>query len=246
MNYLSQIGSYSILIGQVFKRPEKFSIYWKQFIFELDKIGTQSLGIVALLSIFMGGVITLQTASNIDSALIPPATIGFATRQSVILEFAPTLISLILAGKVGSNIASEIGTMRITDQIDALDIMGVNSASYLILPKLLASLFIFPFVIVISMILGISAGGFFGSMSGLISIEHFVQGIQLDFKVFSIIYALTKTLVFAFIIITISSFFGYFTKGGALQVGESSTKAVVFSSIYILIANYVITQLLLL
>jgi len=194
----------------------------------------------------MGGGITLQTASNIDSAFIPAYTIGFATRQSVILEFSPTLISLILAGKVGSNIASEIGTMRITEQIDALDIMGVNSASYLILPKLLASLFIFPFVIIISMILGICAGGFFGSMSGLISIEDFVQGIQLDFKVFSVIYALTKTLVFAFLIITISSFFGYFTKGGALQVGESSTKAVVFSSIYILLANYVITQLLLL
>jgi len=246
MNYLQQIGEYSILVGQVFKKPEKLSIYWKQLIFELDKIGVQSLGIVALLSIFMGGVITLQTASNIDSALIPASTIGFATRQSIILEFSPTLISLILAGKVGSNIASEIGTMRITEQIDALDIMGVNSASYLIFPKLLASVLIFPFVIVISMVLGICAGGFFGSISGLISVEDFIEGIQYDFKSFSVVYALIKTVVFAFLIITVSSFFGYFTKGGALQVGESSTKAVVYSSIYILLANYVITQLLLL
>lgn len=246
MSYLTQIGTYAILIGRVFRRPEKASIYWKQFVFELDKIGAQSLGIVALLSTFMGGVITLQTASNIDSAFIPAYTIGFATRQSVILEFSPTLISLILAGKVGSNIASELGTMRITEQIDALDIMGVNSAGYLILPKLLASLFIFPFVIIISMFLGICAGGFFGSMSGLISMEDYILGIQLDFKVFSVIYALIKTVVFAFLIVTVSSFFGYFTKGGALQVGESSTKAVVYSISFIIIANYFITQLLLL
>ncbi len=231
---------------RLFQKPEKFSVYWKQLIHELDKIGVQSIGIVALLSIFMGGVITLQTASNIDSAWIPAYTIGFATRQSVILEFSPTLISLILAGKVGSNIASEIGTMRISEQIDALDIMGVNSAAYLILPKVIASLIIFPFLIIISMFLGMLAGGFFGSAAGLISMVDYIYGIQFEFKMFSVIYALAKTFVFAFIITTVSSYFGYYTRGGALQVGEASTKAVVYSSIYILMANYVLTQLLLL
>ena len=235
-----------MLMGQMLGKPERLKVYWKQFVFEVDKIGVQSLGIVALLSIFMGGVITLQTASNIDSALIPAYTIGFATRQSVILEFSPTLISLILAGKVGSNIASEIGTMRITEQIDALDIMGVNSASYLIFRKVVASVFIFPPLIIISMFLGIAAGGFFGDAAGLITWSEFTYGIQFEFKSFSVIYALVKTVLFALIITTISSYFGYFTKGGALQVGESSTKAVVYSSIYILLANYILTQLLLL
>lgn len=246
MKTLHTIGEYTLLLGRLFSKPEKFSVYWKQVISELDKIGVQSIGIVALLSIFMGGVITLQTASNIDSAWIPTYTIGFAARQSVILEFSPTLISLILAGKVGSNIASEIGTMRISEQIDALDIMGVNSAAYLILPKVLASLFIFPFLIIISMFLAMLAGGFFGKAAGLITLVDYIYGIQFDFKIFSVIYALIKTVVFAFIITTVSSYFGYYTKGGALQVGESSTKAVVFSSVYILIANYFLTQLLLL
>lgn len=246
MNILTIIGEYTLLLSRLFSKPEKMKVYWKQLVFELDKIGVQSLGIVALLSIFMGGVITLQTASNIDSAWIPTYTIGFASRQSVILEFSPTLISLILAGKVGSNIASEIGTMRITEQIDALDIMGVNSASYLILPKVLAGLFIFPFLIIISMFLGIFAGGFFGSAAGLITLNDYVEGVQFDFRMFSIYYALIKTVFFAFIIVTVSSYFGYYTKGGALQVGESSTKAVVFSSVYILITNYFLTQLLLL
>ncbi len=246
MNILTTIGEYALLISRMFGKPEKFKVYRKQLIYEIDKIGVQSIGIVALLSIFMGGVITLQTASNIDSAWIPAYTIGFAARQSVILEFSPTLISLILAGKVGSNIASEIGTMRITEQIDALDIMGVNSASYLILPKVLAALFIFPFLIVISMVLAMMAGGFFGSAAGLITVVDYVYGIQFDFRVFSVVYALIKTVVFAFLITTVSAYFGYNTKGGALQVGESSTKAVVFSSIYILVANYFLTQLLLL
>jgi len=246
VNLLAIIGKYALLLGRLFRKPEKSREYWKQLVHEIDKIGVQSVGIVALLSIFMGGVITLQTASNIDSAWIPLYTIGFAARQSIILEFSPTLISLILAGKVGSNIASEIGTMRITEQIDALDIMGINSANYLITPKILASLFIFPPLIIISMVLAMIAGGFFGHASGLISVSDYVYGLQFDFKSFSVIYALIKTVVFAFIITSVSSFFGYYTKGGALQVGESSTKAVVFSSVYILLANYVLTQLLLL
>jgi len=193
----------------------------------------------------MGAVIALQTASNIDSPLLPSYTVGFTARQSVILEFSPTIMALILAGKVGSNIASEIGTMRVTEQIDALEIMGVNSASYLILPKILAGVFIFPFLICISMFLGIFGGWFICISTGVVSSNDYIYGIQYDFKEFHVFYALIKTVVFAFIITSVSSYHGYFTKGSALEVGRSSTKAVVFSSILILIFNYIITQLLL-
>jgi phospholipid/cholesterol/gamma-HCH transport system permease protein len=193
----------------------------------------------------MGAVITLQTASNIDSALIPAYTVGFTVRQSMILEFSTTIIALILAGKVGSNIASEIGMMRVTEQIDALEIMGINSASYLIVPKIIAAALINPFLAVWSMFVGIGGGFVVAKFSGVVSTESFIEGIQLDFKMFSIYYALIKTVVFALIITSIPAFYGYNVKGGALEVGVASTKGVVTSSIVILIANYVITQLLL-
>ena len=193
----------------------------------------------------MGAVIALQTASNMDSPLLPAYTVGFTARQSIILEFSPTIIALILAGKVGSNIASEIGTMRVTEQIDALDIMGVNSAAYLVLPKVLAGLFIFPFLIMISMFLGIFGGWFICISTGVVSSNDYIYGIQYDFKPFDVFYALIKTVIFAFIITSISSYHGYFAKGSALEVGRSSTKAVVYSSILILIFNYIVTQLLL-
>jgi len=212
---------------------------------EIDSIGLSSIGIVALMSVFMGAVIALQTASNMDSPLLPAYTVGFTARQSIILEFSPTIIALILAGKVGSNIASEIGTMRVTEQIDALDIMGVNSAAYLVLPKVLAGLFIFPFLIMISMFLGIFGGWFICISTGVVSSNDYIYGIQYDFKPFDVFYALIKTVIFAFIITSISSYHGYFAKGSALEVGRSSTKAVVYSSILILIFNYIVTQLLL-
>lgn len=239
------IGRYSVLIARVFSKPEKFSIYRKNFVDEIDKIGISSLGIVSLMSLFIGVVIALQTASNIDSPLLPAYTVGFTVRQSVILEFSPTIISLILAGKVGSNIASEIGTMRVTEQIDALDIMGVNSAAYLILPKILAGIFIFPFLIIISMFLGVFGGMLISWATGIVTVNDYIYGIQYDFKPFSITYALIKSLVFAFVITSISSYFGYYAKGSALEVGRSSTDAIVYSSILILLLNYILTQLIL-
>ncbi|NEN23377.1 ABC transporter permease [Cryomorpha ignava] len=239
------IGRYSMLIFRVFSKPEKFSIYRKNFVQEIDKIGLSSIGIVSLMSTFIGVVIALQTASNIDSPLLPAYTVGFTVRQSIILEFSPTIIALILAGKVGSNIASEIGTMRVTEQIDALDIMGVNSAAYLILPKILAAIFIFPFLIIISMFLGIFGGMLISWITGIVTVNDYIYGIQYDFKPFSIVYAMIKTVVFAFVITTISSYFGYFSKGSALEVGRSSTAAVVYSSVFILLLNLILTQLIL-
>ncbi len=245
MKTIENIGAYFIFLSRVFSRPEKTKIYYHRFVKEIFNLGINSLGIIAIISVFMGAVITIQTASNIDSPFIPLYTVGYATRQSVVLEFSPTIIALILAGKVGSSIASEIGTMRVTEQIDALEIMGINSSAYLVLPKIMACIFINPFLIVISMFLGISGGLMAGVLSGIISYDDFIYGIQYDFDPFTVTYALIKTVVFAFIIASVPAFHGYFTRGGALEVGRSSTKGVVYSSIVILIANYVITQILL-
>ncbi len=232
-------------MSRVFSRPEKWPIYRRQILKEIDSIGISSLGIVALMSVFMGAVIALQTASNIDGPLIPAYTVGFTTRQSIILEFSPTIIALILAGKVGSNIASEIGTMRVTEQIDALDIMGVNSAAYLIQPKVLAGIFIFPFLITISMFLGVFGGWFISVVSGILSSNEYIYGIQFAFRPFDVVYALIKSVFFGYVITTVSAYHGYYSRGSALEVGRSSTDAVVYSSVVILILNYVLTQLLL-
>lgn len=240
------IGKYCLLLVNVFTKPEKGKIYRKLIIQEIDKIGLQSLGIVGLLSLFMGAVVTLQTAANIDSGWIPRWTIGFTTRQTMILEFSSTIVCLILSGKVGGNISSEIGTMRITEQIDAMDIMGINSASYLILPKIIAAMFIFPFLVIISMFLGIGAGALVGTSSGVISLTDYEYGLQYYFELFQVSYTLIKTVVFAFIITSVSAYHGYYTHGGPREVGESSTRAVVYSMVLILISNYVLTQLLLL
>ena len=232
-------------MGRTFQRPTKPSLYRKQILYEIDSLGIGSFGIITIISVFMGAVITIQTASNIDSALIPEYTVGFTARQSMILEFSTTIIALILAGKVGSNIASEIGTMRVSEQIDALEIMGINSASYLIVPKIIASVFINPFLVIWSMFIGIFGGYLVAFFSEVVSTESYLYGIQYDFKEFSIYYALIKTVFFAFIITSIPSYYGYYVKGGALEVGAASTKGVVNSSIVILITNYVLTQLLL-
>ena len=192
MDIVYHIGLYAVFLGRVFSRPEKHKIYYAQLIKEIDKIGISSLGIVALMSLFMGAVIALQTAAAIESPLVPAYTVGFTTRQSVILEFSPTILSLILAGKVGSNIASEIGTMRVTEQIDALEIMGVNSAAYLVLPKVLAGIFIFPFLIAISMFLGIFGGWFICVATDITTTSEYIYGIQYDFRPFHVTYALSK------------------------------------------------------
>jgi phospholipid/cholesterol/gamma-HCH transport system permease protein len=245
MGLLRDIGAYLKLMRRVFTRPEKSSVFRHQFVLEGHNLGIDSLGIVAIISVFMGAVVAIQTAFNIDSPLIPDWTVGFTTRQSVILEFSPTIISLFLAGKVGSRVASEIGTMRVTEQIDALEIMGVNSAAYLIFPKVIAAVVLNPMLVIISMFLSIFGGWAATVMTGLGSSVSFIEGLQLEFSLYDVFYALSKTIVFAFLITSISGFHGYTMKGGALEVGRASTRAVVFSSIAIIVANLVLTQLLL-
>lgn len=245
MKLFYHFGRYFLLLAQILKKPEKASIYRKQIIIEMDNLGLQSLGIVAIISVFMGAVVTIQTAFNTDHPMLPIYAIGFATRQAIILEFAPTIISLILAGKVGSRIASEIGTMRVTEQIDALEIMGVNAAGFLILPKVVAAMIINPVLIVLSMFLGIFGGWVVSTFTDVMPVSHYIYGILFEFAPFDVLYAIIKTVVFAFLITSVSGYFGFFTKGGALEVGQSSTQAVVFSSIYIILFNLILTQLLL-
>ncbi|MES2588548.1 MAG: ABC transporter permease [Bacteroidota bacterium] len=246
MNLISQVGKYFMMLWIVFSKPEKFKVFWKRTFEEIQLIGINSLPIVALMSVFMGGVIALQTASNMDTPWLPEYTIGYITRSSTILEFSPTIISLILAGKVGSNVSSEIGMMRVTEQIDALEIMGVNSLTYLVLPKIMAAVFFFPVLIMFSMILSIFGGWISLLLADLSSTDSYIFGLRSFFKVSDITYALSKTVVFGFLIVSVSSFYGYYTRGGAIDVGKSSTQAVVSSSIAILLANFLITQMFLL
>lgn len=245
MKIISNIGAYFIFLSKVFSKPEKGRVYYNQIVKEFDKQGLGSLGIVLIISVFMGAVVTIQTAINLENPLIPRYMIGLAARDSMILEFSSTIIGLILAGKAGSNVASEIGTMRITEQIDALEIMGVNSASFLAMPKILAMVFIMPALVIISIFIGVSGGALAGAASGAVSLTDYIYGVQFDFKPYYIIYSITKAVIFAFIIMSVSAYHGYKVKGGALEVGRSSTKAVVYSSILILIFNLVITQLFL-
>jgi phospholipid/cholesterol/gamma-HCH transport system permease protein len=203
-----------------------------------------SLGIVAFLSFFVGGVVSIQTALNIENPLIPKNLVGFATRQSVILEFAPTFMSIILAGKVGSFITSSIGTMRVTEQIDALEVMGINSVNYLVFPKII-SMLLLPIVINFSMFLGILGGYAATIYGGFSSSADFIEGIQLDFRPYHVVYAFIKTLVFAMVLATIPSYHGYYMKGGALEVGKAATVAFVWTSVVIIVLNYFITQMLL-
>ena len=241
---LKHLGLYFIMMKRVMAIPEKWSEFKKQLVLEIEKVGLNSLGIVFIISFFVGGVVSIQTALNMTNPLLPSYLVGFASRDSLILEFSPTMISLILAGKVGSSIASELGSMRATEQIDALEIMGVNSASFLILPKIISSILSFPFLVIISMSIGM-VGAWIGGLSTDVTTADFMSGLQYDFKPFYISYAIIKTLFFAFIVSSVSSYFGYHAKGGAISVGRSSTKAVVYSSIIILIFNYILTDLIL-
>ncbi|GAB4314980.1 MAG: ABC transporter permease [Bacteroidales bacterium] len=242
---VSRFGSYLLVMLQVFRKPEKMSVYRKQLITEIYSLGVESLGIVAIISVFMGAVVAIQTAYNIDSPLIPLKMVGFTTRQSVILEFSPTIISLILAGKVGSRIASEVGTMRVTEQIDALEIMGINPANYLIFPKVTAAMIFNPVIIILSMGFGLVGGYLVSVFTNLFTPQDYIDGLRGWFEGFTIVYALIKTVVFAFLITTISGFEGYTVKGGAVEVGAASTRAVVWSSIMIILFNLILTQLLL-
>lgn len=245
MQFFYHLGKYSILIAKVFAKPEKSKIYYKQTLREFISLGINSIGIIIIISAFTGAVITLQTAYNTENPFYPRYLIGLMARDTIILEFSSTMVGLILAGKIGSNIASEIGTMRITEQIDALEIMGVNSASYLILPKILSSIFFNPLLTMISIAVGVFGGWIAGTATGVVSSEDYIYGIQFAFIPYYVTYALIKSVFYAFIITSVSSYYGYFVRGGALAVGRHSTKAVVYSSILILLFDVILTQLLL-
>ena len=241
---LKNLGDYFIMMKKVMSRPARYSIFFKQFNLEMAKIILSSIGIVIIISFFIGAVISIQQYINLSNPIFPNYTIGLVTRDALILELCPTMLGLILAGKIGSSITSEIGTMRITEQIDALEIMGINSASFLILPKILVSVIFFPILIILSIAVGIF-GGWIGGLSVGVSTSQFILGIQYEFIPFYITYALIKSVFFAFIITSVSAYYGYHASGGAINVGKSSTKAVVYSSILILIFNYILTDLIL-
>jgi phospholipid/cholesterol/gamma-HCH transport system permease protein len=245
MNYVEHVGKYFSMLKQVFKKPQKNTVFKEMVFREIEDLGLKSLGIIMFISFFVGGVVAIQTALNVDSPFIPKYLIGFATKRSMILEFAPTFMSIILAGKVGSYITSSIGTMRVTEQIDALEVMGINSLNYLVLPKIIAALFFYPMLVILAMFLGILGGYVAGLLTDMFFTEDFIYGIQLDFNPYFIKYALIKTLVFAFVIATIPAYHGYYVKGGSLEVGRASTQAVVWTSIVIILLNYFLTQMLL-
>lgn len=234
-----------MMLFQVFKKPQRRRFFYESLFKEIEELGLKSLGIIMFISFFIGGVIALQTALNVESPFIPKSLIGFAAKRSIILEFAPTFCSIILAGKVGSYITSSIGTMRVTEQIDALEVMGINSLNHLVLPKVIATVFFYPFLISLAMVLGIFGGWVAGVLSGLFSGLDYIEGLQMDFKPFLITYAMIKTLVFAFLIATVPSYHGYYVKGGSIAVGKASTKSVVWTTILIVIFNYFLTQMLL-
>lgn len=244
MKFLLSIGRYFIMLQKVFGKFTKWGVMRQLILKDIDSLIISSLGIVSFISFFVGGVVSIQTALNLENPLLPKNLIGFATRQSVILEFAPTFISVIVAGKVGSFITSSIGTMRVTEQIDALEVMGINTYNYLIFPKIVA-LSLYPFVITISMFLGIIGGYVACVYGGFSSSADYIEGIQLDFIPFHVGYAYIKTVVFSFVLSTIPAYHGYFMQGGALEVGKASTVSFVWTSVTIIILNYLITQLLL-
>jgi len=243
--FLTLFGRYFLMLGKVFSKPEKAVVYYNQTMREFVFLGINSIGIISIISFFMGAAITLQTAYNTENPIYPTYLIGLGCRDSIILEFSSTISALILAGKVGSSIASEIGTMRVSEQIDALEIMGVNSASYLILPKIVAAVFFFPILSLLSMFVGIFGGYIICLLTEILPPSDYIYGIQYIFYPHYISYSVTKVVFYSFIIVTISAYQGYFAKGGSLEVGRSSTKAVVYSSILILLANLILTKLIL-
>lgn len=246
MGPLYHTGNYILMLTKTIRKPERFSIFWQRLTREVHAMGVGSLPLVIVISLFIGAVIVIQTASNIDSAFIPKYLIGFTTRQSMVLEFSSTVIGLILIGKVGSSVATELGTMRITEQIDALEIMGVNSRSFLILPKIIALVFMNPILMIFSIFVGLIAGYWVGDITGLCPGEQYFIGLKYSFKSYEVFYAIIKALAFGFIIASVPAYFGYHVKGGALDVSKASTNAVVYTSILLLLLNYLITQLMLL
>ena len=244
MKIFYHLGRYLVLIGSFFKSPEKFSVYWNLILMECNAIGVGSVLIVVLISVFIGAVMTVQTAYQLESPLLPDSLIGTTVANSSMLELAPTVTSLVLAGKVGSAIASQLGTMRVTEQVDALEVMGINSATYLILPKIVASLITFPLLIILAAFLQMAGGLAAGDLTGEVSSEDFIAGMQEYFQVFYVNFMVIKSFVFGFIISSIAAYQGYHVRGGALEVGQGSTRAVVYSCIVILLADFTLAKLL--
>lgn len=245
MKLFSAIGRYIIMLKGIFRKPENFRMYWKEFMHQSVEIGYGSLGIVVVISVFMGAVSAVQTAYQLTSPLVPTETIALVVRDTVLLEFAPTLICIVLAGVVGSKIASELGNMRVTEQIDALEIMGINTRSYLIGPKILGALLTIPLLVIISMVLGIYGGRLAGVLGDIIPAQEFDRGLRDGFMARNVYIGLAKAYTFAFIISSVSAYFGYYVRGGSLEIGRSSTAAVIASCILILIADYVLAFFLL-
>lgn len=234
-----------MFMAQVFSVPDKWKEFLKSLIKEINKLGVDSIPLVIIISLFIGAVICIQMTINIVSPLIPTYATGLATREIMLLEFSSTMMCLILAGKVGSNVASEIGTMRVTEQIDAMEIMGLNSANFIVLPKIIGFVLFIPVLCIISMFMGLIGGALVAEFTDMITMDHYVYGIQSFFTEWYVWYGIIKTLFFAFIITSVSAYFGYYVKGGALEVGQASTRAVVSSSILILLADVILTKLLL-
>ncbi|NQU32214.1 MAG: ABC transporter permease [Bacteroidetes bacterium] len=245
MGFLREAGDYVSLMIDTFKRPDKGRVFRRQLLIDFHALGVDSVGIVVFISLFTGGIIAMQMAYNIDNPLVPLYLVGYTTKQMMILEISPTIMSLILAGKVGSSIASEIGTMRVTEQIDALKVMGINPANYLILPKITAAMLFFPVLVIFSIAIGLTGGLLAVIITGSVTPTDFIDGLRAWWAPFDIFYALIKTVVFAFIIASVSGYKGYTVKGGSVEVGRASTKAVVASSILIIIFDLILTQMLL-
>ncbi|KQR72577.1 ABC transporter permease [Pedobacter sp. Leaf176] len=244
MNF-TNFGRYILLLKSVFRKPEKLKIYLKEIAKQMDYVGVGSLGLIAIISTFIGAVMTLQIAFQLVSDFIPKTIIGSVNRDSSILELSPTISAIVLAGKIGSAISSEIGSMRVTEQIDALEIMGINAPGYLILPKIISGITMVPMLVIISMFLSITGGYLGGSLSGAVTPAEYMQGITTDFNPYTITVALVKAFVFGFIITSVPAYEGFYVRGGALEVSQASTRAVVISCISILVCDYLVTQLLL-
>lgn len=234
-----------LLMARVFRAPDRWRMFWRQFSIEMDKLGTQSVPIDLIISVFIGAIMTMQIKLDMANPLLPKYTVGVVTRDTMLLEFSSTILCLILAGKVGSNIASEIGTMRITEQIDAMEIMGVNSANYLILPKIVAFVLFMPVLVIISVGSALIGGYVMALTTDILTVDEYVYGITYAFMTHHVPYAIVKSMVYAFVIATMSSYYGYYTKGGALEVGKASTNAVVRSSVVILFLDIFLTKLML-
>ncbi|MBV7532706.1 ABC transporter permease [Chitinophaga sp. sic0106] len=243
--FFYHFGNYLLMLKGMFSRPENMKMYWKQFMQQCVDIGVGSFGIVFIISLFMGGVTTLQTAYQLVNPIIPKSTIAQVVRDTIILEFAPTLTSIVLAGVVGSKIASELGNMRVSEQIDALEIMGINTKGYLILPKIMAAVLMIPVLVMIAGFLGVWGGKEAGVLSGIISPDEFIQGLRQDFKAYNVFFALAKSYTFGFIISSVSAYYGYNVRGGALEIGKASTTAVVVSCVLVLFMDYALTAILL-